>query len=32
MQDEEVAKLNWEVEIEQVGFAAAPVKQTEVAL
>ncbi|KAG6413559.1 hypothetical protein SASPL_126273 [Salvia splendens] len=34
VQDEEVAKLNWEVEIEQVGFAAAPVKlkQTEVAL
>ncbi|KAL1554490.1 Cytokinin riboside 5'-monophosphate phosphoribohydrolase log5 [Salvia divinorum] len=31
VQDEEVAKLNWEVEIEQVGFAA-PVKQTEVAL
>ncbi|XP_042001791.1 cytokinin riboside 5'-monophosphate phosphoribohydrolase LOG5-like [Salvia splendens] len=32
VQDEEVAKLNWEAEIEQVGYAAAPVKQTEVAL
>ncbi|XP_057769155.1 cytokinin riboside 5'-monophosphate phosphoribohydrolase LOG5-like [Salvia miltiorrhiza] len=31
VQDEDVAKLNWEVEIEQVGFTA-PLKQAEVAL